>query len=272
VKFCYLDESGTGQQTVVILVGVVVDVQRMDLTKREWNDLFDSISKLSRRPIREIHATKLIPGRGAWSGVDGETRAAIVDKILNWFVGRKHKIVFAAVDKKRFCEISDEDKIKRDLKDEWNAAAFHIVLSIQKCYSRAKGNKGDTLFIFDMGKPPSTLINMILRPPQWSDNYYTENDAADRLDKIVDVPFYADSQNIQMIKIADLVCYILRRYAELKDYGQEEAYSGELKRYEDWVSIIKPTCIAKSHRYRIQKTTDSSRFFTNLAPKSLTEL
>ena len=28
MKFCYLDETGTGQDTVVIMVGVIVDMYR----------------------------------------------------------------------------------------------------------------------------------------------------------------------------------------------------------------------------------------------------
>ena len=58
MKFCYLDETGTGQNTAVILVGIVVDVQRMDLTKREWNRLFQEISNLARKPIKRDSCNK----------------------------------------------------------------------------------------------------------------------------------------------------------------------------------------------------------------------
>ena len=196
----------------------------------------------------------------------------MVDQILQWFAGRKHKIAFAAVDKQRFQDLNDDDVWKKDLKDEWNAAAFHIVLSIQRFFAKEKGNKGNTLFVFDRGKPPTTLIDLILNPPNWSDTYYEREQKQERLDKIVDIPFYADSHNIQLIQIADLVCYILRRFADINDYGQAESYSGELQRYDGWINIMKNSFIPKSHRYRKQKPTDTSQFFKSLAPECLIKL
>ena len=108
MKFCYLDETGTGQDTVVIVVGVVVDVQRMNRTKQEWQKLFEDISNLAHKPIREIHAKDLIPGNSEWRGVHGDVRADIVTTILKWLVDRKHKVTFSAIDKAKFAVCSDK--------------------------------------------------------------------------------------------------------------------------------------------------------------------
>lgn len=222
MKFCYLDETGTDQHSpIVILVGVIVDIQRMRLAKQEWNDLFKKHAKLARKPITEIHAKDLIPGNDEWRGVDPETRVKVVTEIVDWFVKRKHQIAFAAVDKKGFCRQSNDER-KQNLKNEWIAAAFHIALSLQKAYPKRKGNKSNksnTLLIFDKGNTSDIdkLINLLINPPSWSDTYYRQ-EKKDRLDKIIDVPFYADSHHVPLIQIADLICYILRRYSQLKDY------------------------------------------------------
>lgn len=34
MKFCYVDESGTGDEPYAVMVGIVVDTQRMHVTKQ----------------------------------------------------------------------------------------------------------------------------------------------------------------------------------------------------------------------------------------------
>ena len=273
MKFCYLDETGPDQHSpIVILVGVIVDIQRMNLAKQEWKGLFEKISNLARKPIIEIHARDLISGSKAWHGVEPATRFQAVDTILDWISGRKHKITFASVDKARFRSPPNDDERKQALKNEWITVAFHIALSLQKDHQKEQRNKGNTLLIFDKGREPDKLIDLLTEPPSWSDTYYNWQEKKDRLDKIIDVPFYADSHHVPLIQIADLICYILRRYSELKDYGKDKKYEGELTRYEGWVEKIKECCIDKRHRYKKKLACDTSKFFTELAPPSLREL
>ena len=272
MKFCYLDESGKGQDTVFIMVGVVVDAIRMHRTKKEYSDLFSKIGDHTKSSIAEIHAKDLISGSKAWRGVDPETRVNDVTEILDWFARRRHKITFAAVDKKRFRSMPDDDERKQALKDTWIAAAFHIALSLQKDHQKEQKNKGNTLLIFDKGREPDKLIDLLTEPPSWSDTYYNRQKKKDRLDQIIDVPFYADSHHVPLIQIADLICYILRGYSQLKDYDKDKKYEGELTRYEGWVEKIKKCCIDKRHRYKKISACDTSKFFTELAPPSLRKL
>lgn len=272
MKFCYLDETGLDQHTtVVIVVGVVVDALRMNRTKVEWGDLFMRISTLANKPVQEIHATDLIPGRGAWHGVDGNARAQIVDTVLDWFAARKHFVTFAAVDKNRYTQLTNDSR-KDDLGVPWNVAAFHVVLTLQRAYQTSRNNKGHTVFIFDKGQPPDKLIELIIEPPEWSRIYYDKDEVRDPLDQVIDVPFYADSHHLPLVQIADLICYILRRFTDLADYGSQERYQGEMNRYQGWVDKIKARCIARSHRYQRSQVSDSARFFNDLAPKCLTDL
>jgi hypothetical protein len=39
MKVCYFDESGTGEEPVAVVTGVVVDAQRMHATKEHWSEL-----------------------------------------------------------------------------------------------------------------------------------------------------------------------------------------------------------------------------------------
>ena len=273
MKFCYLDETGTGEEPVVILVAIIVDVQRMNLTKREWKGLFESLSELATKPVRQIHARDLIPGNGEWRGVDASTRHQVVDTILAWIAKRKHKITFAAVDKKKFCSLSDDSIRKTDLVNEWNTSAYHIVLSLQKLHKNEKGNKGDTLLIFDMHRPPKDLIRLIVDPPAWSDSYYDKKKNKDSLDNIIDVPFFADSQYIPLVQVADLICYILRYYCEYIDYEKRTHKPDVFAHYERWVQRIQEQCIDTSFRYVAKgRACETAIFFRELAPNSLRKL
>lgn len=269
MKICYLDETGTGQHDVVVIVGVTVDIHRMHLTKLEWKKKVAQISKLARRPVNEIHAKHLIPGRNQWSGVDGNKRKEIVDGILDWFAHRAHKITFSAIDTNRFRELGNSDRRKEHLANEWNAAAFHIMLSVQKWQQSNEKTKGHTVFVFDIGKPPDCLISLLLDPPDWSDQYYDRGKKQEQLNQIVDVPLFARSHHIGLIQIADLVCYILRRYSLLIDYGKDEDYSGELHRYQALIEKVGNLCIDRRFRYLKRGGSDTARFFRDLAPQSL---
>ena len=46
MKVCYCDESGTGDEPIAVLVGVVVDSQRMHVTKEHWGDLLENLSTI----------------------------------------------------------------------------------------------------------------------------------------------------------------------------------------------------------------------------------
>ncbi len=274
MKFCYLDESGLGQKTVFIMVGVIVDAYKMRRTKTEFSELFDKIQWHANKTIREIHAKELVPGNGSWRGVELKQRCQVVDEILDWYKERKHKVTFSAIDTNKFLQLPDNNVWKSDLKKVEIAAAFHIVLSLQRAHQKIKKEKGHTLLVFDKGKEPPTLVDLIVNPPRWTDSYcdFGDNQSKERLDQIIDVPYYADSHQVALIQIADLVCYILRQYSELEDYDGKEKRGVDFDHYKRWVQKIKEMCITPSHRYKTRKACDTSKFFTELAPVSLKKL
>jgi hypothetical protein len=64
MKFCYLDESGTGQEPIAVMAGVVTDDTRMRVTKHHWSNLLQNLSEIICRTIQEIHTR----GKGGKEG------------------------------------------------------------------------------------------------------------------------------------------------------------------------------------------------------------
>ena len=218
MKFCYLDESGAGSEPFVIMVGIIVDSQRMHVTKKDWSDLLDTLGKIVGKKIYEFHTRDFYRGNSPWKNLKGPARAKIITAILNWLIERKHKISFCGLDKNKFIEHSKTNIYLKDLKSFWCMLGLHQILIIQKCFQKEKKNKGKTVIIFDNEvKEADKFIKLILNPPTWTELYYNRKKKQDPLDQIIDVPYYGDSRDVSLIQIADLVAYLLRVYIELKE-------------------------------------------------------
>ena len=87
-----------------------------------------------------------IPKTGTWKTVAIDALAVFI--ILVWLVERKHKVVFSAVDKNAICPVFRVLFSTRHdhLKEEWNVAAYHILLSIQRCHHEESNYKVNTVF------------------------------------------------------------------------------------------------------------------------------
>jgi hypothetical protein len=66
MKFCYCDESGTGDEPIAVMVGVIVDATRMHVTKSDWSALLVRLShiveKKSPKYIRETYTPEMMLG------------------------------------------------------------------------------------------------------------------------------------------------------------------------------------------------------------------
>lgn len=102
VKFCYIDESGTGNEPFGVMAGIIVDAKRMRVTKAEWQELLDILSGILGKEIMEIHTRDFYPGNSPWRGLAGDVRARLITVIFDWLRLRKHKIVFTAVQRAKF--------------------------------------------------------------------------------------------------------------------------------------------------------------------------
>ena len=99
MKFVYVDESGTGDEPIGVMVGVIADSHRMRVTKQDWNELLSALSVIIGRQVSEIHTRDFYSGNSPWRDLDGHQRSAIIDAIFHWLHQRRHSIVYTAVDK-----------------------------------------------------------------------------------------------------------------------------------------------------------------------------
>jgi hypothetical protein len=270
MKFCYIDESGTGEEPYAVMVGIVVDTYRMGITKNEWAVLLNNLSKLLGKQISEIHTAGFYKGNGIWHGLNGKTRAEIISSIFEWLKQRNHSIVYTAVDKAKFKEDFSKEPLPKELDNNlWCFMALHICLALQKCHKKIEENKGNTLLIFDNKETEKERITkLIMNCPDWTDSYYGRVKKQEKLDQIIDAPYFADSKHVGLIQVADFVSFFLRRYIEIK-MGIIAEYGDETKKIEDWVNIALKQTIPTSSIYLKKGRCDCADLFYRYAPPCL---
>lgn len=238
MKFCYIDESGMGEEPVVVMVAVIVDAQRMHKTKSDWDDLLSELSERLKRKVTEFHTRDFYSGNGPWRNIPGDERSAIIDAIFDWVEERKHKVVCAAVDKNKFNAVRLSNNDVASLQVPWLAAALSLISKIQREHQRETKNKGNSVLIFDREPQwEKDLTQLLYDPPPWTDAIYERKKKAPQFDQIVDVPFFADSKPVLLIQVADLLAYVIRRKIE-GERGAPQRYPGELEKLRGWCDRI----------------------------------
>ncbi|RJP24022.1 MAG: DUF3800 domain-containing protein [Candidatus Abyssobacteria bacterium SURF_5] len=275
MKFCYFDESGMGEEPYLVMAGIIVDAHRMHVTKAEWADFLAYLSGAIGRRVEEFHSRDFYRGNGIWHGTNGAQRAKVIETILKWVQGRKHKCLFSGLDKKKFDKILPKDNRLKQCKSFWCATAMHCILQLQKQHQKESKNKGHSILIFDREvKEEKDLGLLINNPPSWTETYYSRDKNQEPLDQIVDVPYFADSKHILLAQVADLFAYILRTSAEIEDGLSEERYKGEGNRMKIWSKTISKLALPRSGRYpgKGRTRTEACQLFWDLAPRFIREL
>lgn len=272
MKFCYCDETGTGEDPFAVFVGVIVDAKRMHLTKSDWSDILQILSKVVDKKIHEIHASDFYNGNGVWRGLDGNKRAEITTLFLKWFKARKHKLVFSVIEKSKFEVLKEKGEIFEEINSVWRAMCFHTVLAIQKNYQKEKLNKGNTIFILDEKFSEEAKIQkLILNPPIWSESYYSKDKKVEPLNQVIDSPYFADSKNVALIQTADFIAFFVRRYVEIKSGLMPEKYPSEENMMDGWFKTIKSRSISMSSTYPKVNRCEVAELFRNIAPDCIIE-
>lgn len=271
MKFCYLDESGTGNEPYAIMTGIVVDAARMHVTKYDWAILLSSLSSICKRKINEFHATDFYCGNSPWRNLNGAQRSAIISAIFEWLSDRKHRITFSGIDKALFLKEKKDNKKLEVFHSIWCFLGLHQILTIQKAFQSYPKNKGNTVLIFDNEVREQThFAKLISSPPSWIYTYYCESgNPKNPLDQIIDVPYYGDSKEVHLIQIADLVSYLLRRYVEIFEGKSQPKYADERQKLETWIKEISKLSLPRSTRYPAVGRDESSDLFFRLSPASL---
>jgi hypothetical protein len=205
--------------------------------------------------------------------MDGAQRSQVLEAIFKWMADRKHDVVYSSVVRETYHQNFALHNIPDELNTLWRFLGFHLVLSVQRAYQGKKKNKGNTLFVFDQEhKEQMRFTDVLMRPPDWSDEYYSRNNKQEQLDQVVDVPYFGDSQDVSLIQLADVCSFFLRRYAEIKSGAVPEKYAGEEEKVSHWMEIFASRSIGHPFIYpKKGRSTSEDLFFQN-APAAIREL
>jgi hypothetical protein len=249
MKFAYVDESGDRDQgDVFVMAGVLVDAYRL----RKYTARFDAMIKafLAKHPgaPKELKTKNFINGDGGWSKVDPEERKKFLSQICS-LVAECGKVFSIAFSFSRFSKAAQGSSGQPFGDNYWLGAALFVAALVQKRMQTERGNKGLTVFICDDNKQGmASLADALYLGDSWFDPIYQRSvkrrgetvweDVADdqRFDQIVNCAFAIKSQHSSLVQVADAVCYVYRRYLELK--SESEAWSGEKKYFSELVGKL----------------------------------
>lgn len=274
MQFIYIDESGTGDEPVAVIVGVVADSHRMRLTKEHWSGLLIALSKIIGQKIDEIHTRDFYSGNSPWRDLNGKQRSTIIDAIFQWLQNRRHSIVYAAVDKAIFEAKFRDEPYFADVKTLWRFMALHLSLSIQKCYQgwprgrrRTINHTGHSTLIFDNeNREEKRYTDLLLNAPDWTDSYYDKKPLQEKFSQIVDVPHFVDSKDVGLIQLADFICFFLRKHIELSMGYAKPEYLDEVEKVTRWAGMILGEAIPKRNIYVSRGRCECADFFYRYAP------
>ncbi len=273
MKLCYVDESGDiGQDPCLIMVGILVDSSRLRKTQEEFSKYFSTVKKLFNENLTELKGAMIIHGRKRWRNVSLDDRKKIVEDFVNWIDERKHDLIVTAVDREKWGSRRSDSEV--DIQNIWLTSALHIALRIQRLNKSMKNNKGRTLLIIDDNKTKADkLSDLLWNTPTWTDSYCRKKEREDRLNQIIDTPFSIKSHHGGLVQVADLLAFILRRYAEIKDYESREVWPGE----GEWIENLINNVLAKHFnpkpgQWLLRPQNNVERWFSDITPSCLKTL
>ena len=267
MKFCYIDESGTGAEPFAVMIGIIVDAQRMHVTKDGWLSLLTFLSDLIKKPVEEIHTRDFYPGNSIWRDIDGPMRSRVITAVFHWLNERKHSVICSVIDKTEYQKRQFEETIPDGINTVWKCLGLHLILGLQKTFQTEKKNKGNTLLVFDEEKREQLqFADVINSPPAWTDEYYDREPKQKRLDQIIDVPYFADSRHVGLIQMADFAAFFLRRFVEIKTGAVGPRYKEEEQKIGQWISSLCQRHVPISACYPKKGRNAAQDFFWSIAP------
>jgi hypothetical protein len=255
------------------MVGVIVDSHRMHVTKDDWQELLVALARIVGRSVNELHTRDFYSGNGIWRGLPGPERARIISEVFQWLAQRRHHIVYTAVDKAAYYTTQKAGHLPPEVGSLWRFLGLHLLLSVQKAHQTASGTKGNTIFIFDNEeRERMRFIDLVSTPPAWTDSYYGKKKKQARLDQVVDVPYFGDSQEVHLLQVADFFAYFLRRHAEITAGYANEKYTEEASQVAGWISILRERSLPARIMYPAVGRCEAAALFHDHAPEVIRNL
>lgn len=267
MKVCYCDESGTGDEPIAVMVGVIVDAQRMHVTKTDWKMLLQTLARIVGKPIEEIHTRDFYAGNEKWRALPGVQRAEIITATFEWLRDRKHDVVYVRVEKAKFYETQKAGLLPEGANTLWRFMGLHLLLAVQKAHQGLPKTKGHTIFVFDNEeRERMRFTDLIASPPAWTDSYYEKDKKQARLDQVVDVPYFGDSTEVHLLQVADFISFFLRRHAEITAGYSKERYEQEADKIANWLALLKACSLHPRFVYPATGRCECSDLFFMHAP------
>lgn len=267
MKVCYCDESGTGDEPIAVMVGVILDSHRMHVTKSDWKELLLNLSRVVGKPIEEIHTRDFYAGNDAWRALTGEQRTGIITTTFDWLKNRRHDVVFVSVDKAEYFKSLKAGQIPPEVRTVWRFMGLHLLLCVQKQHQKFAKNKGHTIFVFDNEeRERMRFTDLIANPPAWSDSYYGKKKKQARLDQVIDVPYFGDSTEVQLLQVADFLAFFIRKHIEIAGKYSKEKYEQEADKIAAWLKTLGAITFPPNVAYPAMGRCDCSSLYFNHAP------
>ncbi len=264
--FLYIDESGyTGNrlddanQPVLAMAGILVNQYHWRKSWEDFKQFCDEFRNKFGVDFKELRAADVYAGRGQWSNAS-HSRHELLEYCLNWMKVRPHRIISAAVVKKSL--ESERDPLQKMLfrsnknnlskLSPYLLSALHLSLMFQR-YLECLGQeayKALGMIIFDEQKQEQdALLDLLISPPK-SVTGFTNRISKEGFCCIMDNAYFMGSHCSSFIQLADIISFVIRKFAEL-EMGSTESYKGEKNKIEDWFSTIKNSFIEKRHRFPV---------------------
>lgn len=251
---CYIDESGhcgekyNPEQPIEVLFGAMLDLTKLTKAQRQHQEIMNIFTSHNIN-ISEFKACDMYRGVNQFNDFSPDLRDTLFEFLLAWGEDRKCRYFISPIhSKKHFDLCKKNDPIAMKLKFPFEAAALNITLSIQKYQKSKKKNKGRTFVVFDeQHKHDENFIKLFEEQMNYTDLFtqFEESDG-ERLNQIIDIPFFSKSHLVTLIQLADVGAFITRKYYEIKILAINEKYDGELSKIEKWYKRICLRKVSKS--------------------------
>jgi hypothetical protein len=252
MKFIYVDESGARDQgDVFTMCGLMVDAYKLRKKTADFDQKLEAIFAKHPGTRGDLKTKRFINGAGAWNQVPAQERKDFLRDICQLAVANGGKVYGVAFSYDRFDAAIAAGHGHPFAGSYWIAGAMFVSALVQKKMQSVAKAKGLTVFIMDDNKQEmANLSNGLYKCHDWYDGLYQcrgrkhgksvwlARKPKDRFDQIINTAFAIKSNHSSLVQVADALCWIYRRYLELK--AQAEAYPGEQIYYQDLVDILEP--------------------------------
>jgi len=237
MKFVFVDESGDARSDPILVhFGLMVDAYKLKTTMRAARPVLTRVDTAYPGDLREIKASRLVNGVGAWRNVAPEDRKALFLELCG---------LAAEASAGCFASLLDRGRIGKVPAPVWAATpwmtgAIALAMSIQRVNQRQRRNKGLTVLIFDDNKMELPAFSeFLMQSAPEIDEFYERKRGGDPFDHIIETAFAIKSEHSELVQVSDACAFALRRRAEIELCGSPEAWAGEADLFAEAVSAFK---------------------------------